>query len=130
MSFSEEKSNSRYEFAKKIQGESDSETSKSKEKIDNKNSIEDETKIIKFKNNSELNNVSPNLFKNDNQIGKNFDKNLNANEKKCFSAPRKKISMKIYDNFGISIPGLTSIQNKSNFCKRIIFIILYSIYRL
>ena len=49
MSFSEEKSNSRYEFAKKIQGESDSETSKNKGKIDNKNSIEDETKIIKFK---------------------------------------------------------------------------------
>ena len=117
MSFSEEKSNSRYEFAKKIQGESDSETSKNKGKIENKNSIEDETKIIKFEKNSEPNKVSLNLFKNNNQIGKNFDKNLNENEKKCFSAPRKKISMKIYDNFGISIPGLTSIQNKSNFCR-------------
>ena len=130
MSFSEEKSNSRYEFAKKIQGESDSETSKNKGKIENKNSIEDETKIIKFEKNSELNNVSLNLFKNNNQIGKNFDKNLNANEKKCFLDPRKKFSMKIYGVFGISIPGLTSIQNKSNFCKRIIFIFLYNIYRL
>ena len=117
MSFSEEKSNSRYEFAKKIQGESDSETSKSKGKIDNKNYIEEETKIIKFEKNSESNRVSLNLFKNNNQIGKNFDKNLSANEKKCFSDTRKKFSMKIYGDFGISIPGLTSIKNKSNFCR-------------
>ena len=92
MSFSEEKSNSRYEFAKKIQGESDSETSKNKGKIENKNSIEDETKIIKFEKNSEPNKVSLNLFKNNNQIGKNFDKNLNANEKKFFRIQEKNLA--------------------------------------